>query len=160
MPKMKALTALIAVTAGVVAAALSLSFASHGDAQGPQPVLPRSSFSLEQARAFNEFPVYNAGDDADGFPLTAVLRRADKANYVSFIYGDCFASGDSPCAPPAEVQVWPACVRNLAQYDTNVPGTPIPEPVTIRGVPAAFFEDGQRLEIHTGRALVVVFSDS
>lgn len=160
MPKKKSFTVLMVIAAPVVTASLALSFASFGEAQSPPIVLPKSSYSLDQAQIFQDFPVYSAGDSADGIPLTAVLRRSDKANYISFVYGDCFASSDSPCAPPAEVQVWPACIRSLALYDPTVPGAPTPEPVTIRGVPAAFFEDGSRLEIHTGRATVVVFSDS
>lgn len=34
------------------------------------------------------------------------------------------------------------------------------EQTTIRGVPAAFLEDGARLEIQTGRTTVVVFAGS
>jgi hypothetical protein len=30
----------------------------------------------------------------------------------------------------------------------------------VRGVPAATFEDGQRLEIQTGKSTVVIFGDS
>jgi len=123
--------------------------------------LPRSSLSLEQARAFDEFPLFSAGDSVDGQPLTAVLRRDDRANFVSFVYGDCEAEGDAGCAPPAEVQVWPACRRNLGLYDGAAvrPG-PVPEPVRVRGVPGAFFDGGTRLELETGRSLVVVFARS
>jgi hypothetical protein len=139
----------------------------------------RSNFSVEAAQAFRGFPVYNTGDRADGIPLRAVLRRNEAAalphlaaaepkgfkglgqtNYVSFVYGSCVPGVNSGCAPPVEVQVWPACLRNLALYDPSVPGTPIPERTLVRGVPAAIFDDGLRLEIHTGRSLIVVFGDS
>lgn len=123
---------------------------------------PRSSFSLEQARAFDEFRLFSAGRSVDGHPLTAVLRRDDRANYVSFVYGDCEADDDEGCSPHAEVQVWPVCRRNLALYDGVAPraASPVPERVRVRGVPGAFFESGTRLELETGRSLVVVFAAS
>jgi len=112
------------------------------------------------ARAFDDFPLYSAGDRADGLPLVAVLRRDDTANYVSFVYGDCVPSDDAGCAPPAEIQVWPACRRNLALYRSPSPAGPAAEPATIRGVPAAVLDDGTRLELQTGSSTVVVFADS
>ena len=60
---------------------------------------PRSMFSLEQAKSFTEFPVHSAGESVAGIPLVAVLRRADSANYVSFIYGECEAVAETGCAP-------------------------------------------------------------
>jgi hypothetical protein len=119
---------------------------------------PRSTFSLGEAREFSSFPVYYAGDSVDGVPLVAVLRRADSANYISFIYGSCDASGDAGCAPPGEVQVWPACVRNPSRYASNrSPISPVSVPTEIRGAPAASFEEGHRLEIQTGVSTVVLF---
>jgi hypothetical protein len=143
---------LVAVMAGAVAEAQ----------QTPQPrqVPVNSTFSLNQARAFEEFPVYHAGTRVDGIPQVAVLRRTKGADFVSFIYGRCVVTSDTGCTPPAEVQTWPACKRSLALYKPGVIGSPIPEPTTVRGVPAAFFEKGTRLEIHTGTSLVVVFAES
>ena len=67
-------------------------------------------------------PALFAGDNVDGLSLTAVVRGGD-AGYVSFVYGDCEAADDAGCAPPAEVQVWPACLRHLADArgDPTVP---------------------------------------
>ena len=119
---------------------------------------PRSTFSLQAARGLQDFPVYYAGDAVQRVPLVAVLRREDAATYVSFVYGECDARDEVGCAPPGEVQVWPACVRNPAAYARNrSPVAPRPVPSTIRGVPAAGFEDGHRLEIQTGTSTVVVF---
>lgn len=119
---------------------------------------PRSTFSLQSARGLQDFPVYYAGDAIQGVPMVAVLRREDAANYVSFVYGECDARDEVGCAPPGEVQVWPACVRNPAAYARNrSPVAPRPVPSTIRGVPAAGFEEGRRLEIQTGTSTVVVF---
>lgn len=103
-------------------------------------------------------PLYWAGERIDDVPLTAVLRREDRARYVSFVYGNCEASSDGGCAPPAEVQVWPSCLRSLALYDDPRAGVGSREPTTVRGVPAALFDDGTRLELETDRVTVVVFA--
>ena len=138
---------------GLVLALLSL---------GSSPAWPRASgrpFDLERAWGFAEYPLYAAGDRVDGLPLTAVLRRDDTADFVSFVYGDCVARDDQGCAPPVEIQVWPACKRNLGLYTSPVPGTPVPQRRTVRGVPAAFVDD-DRLELQTGSSTVVVFAGS
>jgi hypothetical protein len=130
--------------------------------QGSWAGRPRPSvrpFDLEHARSFAEFPLYDAGDRVDGLALNAVLRRDDTADFVSFVYGDCVARDDQGCAPPLEIQVWPACKRNLGLYTPSGPGMPVPERTTVRGVPAAFFED-DRLELQTGSSTVVVFAGS
>jgi hypothetical protein len=155
----------VVVAAPIAAAGIALALAGVGGAGDLQQGPPKGNYALGQARTFSDFPLLNPGASVDGAPLTAVLRRNSvtsyvPTNFVSFIYGDCVALSDSGCAPPAEVQVWPACVRHLALYDTSKPETPTPETTSVRGVPAAFFDDGQRLEIHTGRSLVVIFADS
>ena len=104
------------------------------------------------------FPLYSAGERVDELPLAAVLRRDDTARYVSFVYGDCVASSDLGCAPPAEIQVWPACRRNLALYEGAESGGGPAERFTVRGVPAALFDDGTRLELETDRSTIVVFA--
>jgi hypothetical protein len=121
---------------------------------------PRGNLTIADARAFDEYPLVYAGERVVELPLVAVVRRDDTARYVSFVYGDCRASAEAGCAPPAEIQVWPAESRHAAVYDSAAPGTPIPERTTIRGSPAAFFDDGTRLEIYLERVTVVVFSDS
>jgi hypothetical protein len=149
--------ALVGVLAAVLVLGLVLVRSGPAGAGGASP---RSSFSLEQVLAFDEFELFSAGYSVDGVPLTAVLRRDDTATYVSFVYGDCEPESDAGCAPPAEVQVWPACRRSLALYDGEAAGSPVPERVHVRGVPGAFFDRGTRLELETGRSLVVVFAGS
>jgi hypothetical protein len=87
-----------------------------------------------------------------------VLRRSDSAEYVSFLYGDCVPDGDTGCAPPVEIQVWPACRRHLALYAPS--SGPDLERVTVRGVPGAVLDHGTRLEVQTGRSTIVIFADS
>ena len=146
----------LAVAAVALGSVLGLGGASPLQLQK----LSRDRFDMKDALAFAEFPLFAAGDRVDGLPLTAVLRREGPADFVTFVYGDCTAGDDAGCAPPVEVQVWPACRRNLHLYDSGRPGTPVPDHTTVRGVPAAFLEDGMRLELQTSRSTVVVFGDS
>jgi hypothetical protein len=118
---------------------------------------PVGDFSLERARAFDEYPLYYAGEEVDGLPLTDVLRRDAGAGYVSFVYGECTPSSDGGCAPPAEVQVWPGGARKADSYGA-VPGTPALERTTIRGLPAALVGDGTQVELYAGRSTIVVFA--
>jgi hypothetical protein len=120
---------------------------------------PGGNFSLEQARRFEDFPLVFAGEGVDGLPLTAVLRRDDSARYVSFVYGDCTPVYDGGCAPPAEVQVWPAAARRLDRYDASAPGTPPLEVTQVRGLAAAFVGDTQ-LELYARGSTIVVFADT
>lgn len=124
---------------------------------------PRSTFSTAAALSFGDFALYDVGDSLQGLPVTAVLRHVKSdgsANYVSFIHGDCQPTSDHGCAPPLEVQVWPACIRNPSLY-ANAGNRGIPfENAIVRGVPSAFFEDGARLELQTGTSTVVVFGTS
>ena len=144
----------------LAAAAFIVGCGSRSSSEGVRGAAagPRADVTLEEARAFDEFPLFYAGEQVDGLPLTAIVRRDDTARYVSFVYGDCHATSDSGCAPPAEIQVWPADARNLESYATAAPGAPTPEATTIRGLPAAFFDDGSWLEIYAGPVTVVVFS--
>jgi hypothetical protein len=152
MSKRIAVMVVLVLVAAGIAAVIGVARAT-GEAK-PNP--PRSTFSVAQAHAMREFPVYSAGDSVDGYPLVAVLRNVGGvSNYVSFIYGDCIASGERGCAPPAEVQVWPACVRNVSLY--GGPMSPPFDQTDVRGAPAFVFEEGHRVEIQTGESTVVVF---
>src|SRR5438105_3310491 len=144
---------------GTVVLGLLLAFARSGPASDAGPHV-RGNFTLQQAFGFERFSLLAAGDHVDGLSLVAVLRRDDTADYVSFVYGDCTAGDDVGCAPPVEVQVWPACRRNLGLYDSPLPGAPVPERTFVRGVPAALLDDGQQLELQTSGSTVVVFGDS
>jgi hypothetical protein len=145
----RALTAVLASSAAVLVACGS---ATHDAA----PLA--GGLTLGEAQEFDEFPLVYAGEWVDGLPLVAIVRREDTANYVSFVYGDCRPlTPDGGCAPPAEVQVWPASRRDPSSYDA-VRGRSPPELTRIRGSPAAFFDAGTRLEIYTAEVTIVVFA--
>jgi hypothetical protein len=115
------------------------------------------------------FTAYSLGLEFQGLPVTAVIRRCDakypdpqeniRANYVSYIYGDCKVTADvDGCAPPLEVQTWPACERSLADYDDGPGGVFSPNELgEARGVPAETFDGDSRVELYTGMSTVVIF---
>ncbi|MDQ3822458.1 MAG: hypothetical protein M3321_04365 [Actinomycetota bacterium] len=127
----------------------------------------RSDYTPTTVGTFNDFAAYWLGTDFEGLPLTLIVRRDDSllrtnpalpkepvtANYVAFLYGDCIALSHSGCPFPFEVQIWPACERYASVYPDWLPRTK----TTARAVPAAFFEDGRRLELYTGSVTVVMF---
>jgi hypothetical protein len=146
------------VTALVVclaAAGCGASGASRVDPGAP----PRGEISLAQVREFDDFPLLYAGEHVDGLQLVAILRRDDSAEYVSFVYGDCEPADEQGCAPPAEVQVWPACARSLDRCGSS-PDGPTAERTVVRGVPAVALDGGSQLELQSGRSTVVVFAET
>ena len=127
---------------------------------------PRSTFGLEQARDFADWPLYNLGASFDGYPLVAVLRThvtspvdpevtKIRPNYVSFIYGDCLPVADTGCAPLLEVQVSPACSYTPADIDLPDSGV-----ADVRGVRAVFYEEGAKIVLVTGRSTVAIYGGS
>jgi hypothetical protein len=119
------------------------------------------------------FDSYGAGAVLDNLPLSRTLRVCEplytgspapptRINSETKIYGTCKpAEGIESCAYPLTVESWPACERNLALYKRY----PAPDGSTIafkqtsvRGVPAAVFEDGHRIEVYTGDVTVVISS--
>lgn len=152
---------LAGIALSAVAGAVSVC-AGCGTGAVAEPVAePRGDLTLEEARAFEGFPLVYAGERVDDLPLVAILHRDDTARYVSFVYGDCRSSAyDAGCTPPAEIQIWPAGSRGAAVYSAMPEAAPVPTPErsSIRGSPAAFFDDGTRLEIYLPRVTVVVFS--
>jgi hypothetical protein len=133
---------------------------------GSSTVHPSSNFSVDQARKSREFPVYYAGNEVNGYTLTAVnhsplgpMRK--NAWSVVFTYGTCdvgpgFDSGG--CAMPVEISNEPACSRNLGMYGGGL--GPQAHPTRLRGAIAAFFEGGSRIELQTGTTTVVIFAFS
>lgn len=145
--------------------AYSAAEADDGAASGAA----QSDLTIGGAAAVPDFPLYAVGESFEGLPLTGMTRRLEarvppdpaRANFVGFRYGDCTPHDDAGCGAPLEIQIWPACERNLSSYSLTPFGHPLPhEGVTARGVPAAFFEEGRRLELYTGRVSIVMFGDS
>ena len=155
------------------AAAAVLVMVGCTDERSSSDQLPlKSNYSVEQARSFREFPLYYAGSEVAGLPLSSVnralvtaptgtpvatkLRASARRHTVDFTYGSCsLASAEEGCNIPLTIQVWPACARYLALYDG--PLSPKPQRTRVRGAPGAYFEGGYRLEIQTGATTIVIF---
>ncbi len=108
-----------------------------------------------------------AGESFDGLGVTAVLRRCDdpvpgdpgRANYVSYIYGDCHPAGDEGCAPPIEIQSWPAAEVTKQMFSSATPdGQPRPgTETTVGGMPATNYDSGRQLVIFRPQSTVMIF---
>jgi hypothetical protein len=144
-----ALVLLAALAIGVLVYRASSSEASvQGDSRDAGSPAPRK---------VDGFPVYYLGESFEGLALTEAPPPG--SGLASFVYGSCEPTEEMGCAPPLEVQVWPACTRNPSSHEL-APGMPMPRREdTIRGVPAAFYEDGFRLELSTGSVTVVIFGE-
>jgi hypothetical protein len=132
---------------------------------GQRPGDSKNALPCTDASTPANFRLYSLGASFQDLPLTAVIRRCDNpdpwgsANYVSYIYGDCEPQPppgetyiDGGCAPPLEVQIWPACERSLGDYN----GDPrVSQPRQLRGVPVAAVDDW--VEVYTADSTVVVF---
>ncbi len=82
----------------------------------PQPPKPVSNWTVEDARQFDEFPLYWLGETYQGLPLTSmrISGPAYTHNYVnvSFIYGEPSPTGDnySPSwIVPLEISIFHRC---------------------------------------------------
>lgn len=113
-----------------------------------------------------DFARYRLGGSFEGHALEKTTRVCQKTpvegaarpNFVEFIYGTCDPKGYG-CAPPLAIQNYPACERNRAMYGT--PYGPLPRrDLRVRGVTAALYDSGTRLELYTGETTVVIFGFS
>ncbi len=117
------------------------------------------------------FEIFSAGAEVSGLPLTATVRRCDiaapayeaPANRITYIYGRCeIPEGSTGCAPPLEVQTWPACQRSKAEYSFE--GRPLPFRELSRHDRAKVLEFEfaleRRIEVYTKSSTVVIFADS
>lgn len=115
-----------------------------------QPPL-RGNTTVARAADFANYELYSAGASISGLPLNAVVRvdaarnpiERVRADFFTFVYGDCVVSDDKEggCAPPLQIQIWPACERNPSVYSPDE----VREPVSVRGVPGYFYDEGTRL---------------
>jgi hypothetical protein len=173
---------LVAVGSGLAGVATGIDLVAHPP---PQPTAVSGSGVAAPQPASNEvssptrlpctaveqrtnFPNSWAGESFDGLGVTAVLRRCDKpqpddpgrANYVSYIYGDCDPAGsDEGCAPPIEIQSWPAAEVTPQMFASAAPdGQPRPgTDTTVGGLPATKYDGGEMLVVFRPRSTVMVF---
>ena len=158
---------LLLLFGAIAAVATAGALALVSQAGKPPSLPPKGNLDLERATSFEPFTIYYAREAFEGLPLSAILRRLDRklarepvrADYVSFLYGDCDARPDFGCALPLEIQNWRVCARNPTAYE-SAPGKLQPgDPIEVRGVPGRLYEAGERLEIYTGDTAIVLFGE-
>jgi hypothetical protein len=114
------------------------------------------------------FTVYSLGPSVSGDDLASEQRdcahysdgEIARLNDVSYFYGSCeILAGANSCAPPLQIQSWPACERNLAMYEKS-PGVTYPYSYIgdVRGAPAYSFDGGTRIEVYSSDTTIVIFA--
>lgn len=115
------------------------------------------------------FETFSAGSEVAGLPLTGVSRRCDTAslsdespsNRITYMYGNCdISESDTGCAPPLQVQTWPACMRNQAGYSFEgkpLPYRDLPSHGGARVVEFDFMLE-RRIEVYTTDSTIVIFA--
>ena len=156
---------LLAVFGGAFAlTGLVVSVLHDGGGRGPAPASAgQIGWTLEDARQFNEFPLYWLGESYDGLPLTRIIRyRYDPEppipavtaeDSVAFIYGTCTPSPESGCAPPLQIIVEPYCTR---PPEIIAPLANVGSSFDIRGATAQWVTD--HLRIWTGDVSTTIFA--
>ena len=172
IPALVGLAAIVA--AAMVAAQLGVLGSSEGEldplararteSADPNAVAGNSNMSVEEARAFSEFPLYWLGETYEGLELTT-LRRVKYGpeiglgfpqHKVTFLYGKCVTKGDGGCLQPFQVIVQPLC---LSRPGTKDPGVHAGELFSLRGALAQEYTDGH-LELGIGSVSVTLFGPS
>ena len=102
--------------AGVLAMASTGCFLDAGP--GPKPV---SNWTIHDARAFDEFPLYWLGESYEGLPLTTVrlTTDGDGVTHASFAYGEPATAEGSfgqHWLPRLEVDIQPYCGYSPEEY--------------------------------------------
>lgn len=153
-----------ALTPAAALAALPAPYRAGAAAAMPN-VLPCTG--PDQPANFGVYSLNPSFEQSEGLPLTAILRRCAlpyqgervRANYVSYIYGDCQSAPDQDeCAAPVEIQSWPVCERNPSSYQLPDGSLLDHEPLQIPGIADAWwFPEGQRLEVYAGDTTIVIF---
>jgi hypothetical protein len=121
---------------------------------------PISVRELAEAQTFPYYPVYWTGPRFGSYPLAAADGRESYNSTVgdSVYYSDCL-SGKKPPLGGGGCQL-PLQVTTLV-YTRHANAALGPQRnVLLRGVPATIYDDGQSIELYSGRLAIDVHSDS
>jgi hypothetical protein len=135
----------------------------------PERVLRHEALPCTRLKDPINFEIFSAGPSVADVPLNTVTRRCGgttpidepPANFVNYIYGDCeIAEGATGCAPPLQIQTWPACQRALSDYTFEGKPMPYRRLPSRRGaeVVEIQFEYGPRIEVYTKTSTIVIFA--
>jgi hypothetical protein len=103
----RVVTVLVALTAGGLVAWL-VFLQGDGEAEGGDS----AQWTVEDARAFREFPLYWVGERFGEWDLSSIVRQQHgDQDTVTFVYGRCEVepgvAGD--CPPPLSIRIEPYC---------------------------------------------------
>ena len=118
-----------------------------------------SNWTVQDARAFDDFPLYWLGDSYNGLPLTGVTHGKGTAlETVGFVYGNS-SCDDSGCSAPIWVTIHPYCdsppqdvrsfVSSLAEAGFEI------SDIEIRGV-RGYLTSVPRIYLWTGSSAIEV----
>lgn len=113
-------------------------------------------WEAQQARDFDQFPLYWVGEEFQGYPITDIIRSVSgpdalvPEDSVTFLYGTCTPpAGEGGCADPLQIVVEPYCFVPPSLVGAS-------NPIEVRGGAEAFNSDGWRL--WTGKVTVRIFA--
>ena len=131
----------------------------------PRALMPGGRWSVADARAFDGFPVFWAGEEYGGLPLTEIIRAeyidserpgiSVREGSVGFLYGSCIPpAGEGGCAVPFQIIVQSTCQSPPGL----VPDSMTEEPFVLRGALAQEYasEDGH-LRLWTQDVSVTIY---
>jgi hypothetical protein len=167
------IAALTVACAAVVT--LSLLHGATASADENQGAAVAGNVSIEDAQAFEEYALYALGSSFEGLEQTAIARSVETeeddtgafvVDFITFVYGDCDVEEDedsvaededSACLPPLQVQSFPLCHSDPANYPEEIQaeGTS----VSLGDDEGIVYMDGTRLEIVVGDVLVRLFDE-
>jgi hypothetical protein len=137
-----ALIGIVAFSAALSATALVVSLLDDGGGPAAPASAGQVTWTIEDAKAFTDFPVYWLGESYEGLPLTRIVRGKGelelhpqvagivgqdvlKEDSLGFIYGSCDPGADGGCVPPLVVSIEPYCVNpSLDVKKAYTPGAP------------------------------------
>ena len=118
----------------------------------------RGPWTIEEARAFDEFALYWAGEEFSGFALSEIRRHRSPAgvsepeNKMTFLYGTCEPPGglfsEGGCSPPLSIIVQPYCER----------AHPYPERTPFRGEAQTSPSEEGSVYVWTGDAAIKIYA--
>ncbi len=121
-------------------------------------------WTVEDAKQFDEFPLYWLGESCEGLPLTNIIRSyydpeppipaVEAENAVVFIYGSCTPDASGGCAPPLSIRVEPYCMRPPQQIAS---GVKVGEPISVRNAVGQYIS-GDHLRVWTQNVSIAVFT--
>lgn len=151
-----------AVQVPVTVTKRSISSAAAGSAQGQVQVGYVRPTACADAPPF---AAHYAGLSVAGFALTHSVSSCARGegsaagdHSISYAYGTCDAS-EGPCATPVTITSRPLCEAHPKLY-LDETGAELPyTSMTVKGVPAASYDDGTTVEVYTGGTAVSVSSE-